>query len=147
MRTTVLGILVLLLIIGGIVDATRATAGEEPSDGVATGTIPFEAGKATPPIEHELIKVRSVETTIAKPNLQTGKQKISLKVIVDNLGETHQKVIVTVALLGSDENILDAVAVKEDVGENKTFKVKFNMLRQHVKLVQSIRFEVSSPKD
>ena len=47
MRSTALGVLVLLAVLGTFVGGAPATAEEGRSDGVATGTIPFEAGKAT----------------------------------------------------------------------------------------------------
>jgi hypothetical protein len=149
MRASVYGSLVFLLLAGCLTTGPGATAGEEKSEGVVTGTVAFEAGETVPDMEHRFIKIRSLAIDIGEPSGKKLKQKIAMKMRVDNFGEKDHKVIITTYLLDADDKIVAAKTVKDDIDDNDSekFRVKLALPQTEVARVENVRLEVSYLKD
>ena len=78
--------LVLLLIMGAVVFASHAMAAKERSNEVVSAIVPFEAGQVVPDLEHNIIKFRSLDIILGDPDAEKNKQKVKLKMKVENFG-------------------------------------------------------------
>ena len=78
-----------------------------------------------------------------------NKQKIKLKMKVENFGEKDHKVIVTTTLRDSDGKIVASRTIKDDIDDNdsEVFNAKFSLPKNDVARIETVVLEVSYLKD
>ena len=141
--------LALLLVVGVVSLAPHAMAAKERSNEVASTTVPFEAGQSVPDLEHNIIKFRSLDIFIGEPDAEKNKQKVKLKMKIENFGEHDHKVIVTTTLRDKDDRIVAIKTVKDDIDDNdsEVFNAKFGLSVDDVARIETVSLEVSYLKD
>lgn len=149
MRPGVRGFLIVLMAVGLLQAGLRVTAGAEPTEGVVSGTVPFEAGETVPGITHRVIKIRSLEIEIGEVSGWKARRKIDMRMRVDNFGEKDYEVIVDTSLLDADGKIVSARTVKGDIDKNdsRIFGLKFMVAERDVTRIKDVRLELSFLRD
>lgn len=141
--------LVLLLIMGVVVFAPHAMAAKERSNEVVSASVPFEAGESVPDLKHNIIKFRSLDIILGEPNAEKDKQKVRLKMKVENFGNHDHKVVITTTLRDKDDRIVAIKTVKNDIDDNESevFNAKFGLSLDQVASIETVLLEVSYLKD
>ena len=141
--------LVLLLTMGALVFAPHAMAAKERSNEVASTTVEFGAGQVVPDLEHNIIKFRSLDIIVGEPNAEKDKQKVKLKMKVENFGNHDHKVIITTTLRDKDDKIVAIKTVRDDIDDNdsEVFNAKFGLTVDEVARIATVQLEVSYLKD
>ena len=141
--------LALVLILGVVVSAPLTMAAKERSDAVVSTSVPFKAGQVVPDLEHNIIKFRFLDISIGEVDPTKDKQKIKLKMKVENFGEKDHKVIVTTTLRDSDDRIVASRTIKDDIDDNdsEVFNAKFSLPKNDVARIETVVLEVSYLKD
>jgi len=149
MRKSTRRTLVLLLIMGALVFAPHAMAAKERSNEVASTTVPFEGGQVVPDLQHNIIKFRTLDIVIGEPNAEKDKQKVKLKMKVENFGNHDHKVIITTTLRDKDDKIVAIKTVRDDIDDNdsEVFSAKFGLTVDEVARIATVQLEVSYLKD
>ena len=145
MRSTTRRSLVLLCIASALVFAPQAMAAKERSNEVASTSVAFEAGQVIPDLKHNIIKFRSIDIVIGEPNAKKGKQKVQMKMKVQNFGNKDHRVIITATLRDKDDKIVAIKTVKDHINDNKseTFNAKYTLSPDEVSSVATVLLEVS----
>ena len=149
MGKVISGWLVILLALGVIVSASIAMAAKERSNEVASTTVPFEAGRVVPDLEHNIIKFRFLDIILGEPNAEKDKQKVRLKMKVENFGNHDHKVVITTTLRDKDDKIVAIKTVRDDIDDNdsEVFNAKFGLSLDEVARIETVLLEVSYLKD
>jgi hypothetical protein len=145
MRSTTRRSLVLLWIASALLLAPEAMAAKERSNEVASTSVAFEAGQVIPNLEHNIIKFRFLDIVIGEPNAKKDKQKVKLKMKVQNFGNHDHRVIITATLRDKDDKIVAIKTVKDHIGDNgsETFQAKYTLSPDEVGGVETVLLEVS----
>lgn len=149
MGKVISGSLVILLALGVIVSASIAMAAKERSNEVVSAIVPFEAGRVVPDLKHNIIKFRFLDIILGEPNAEKDKQKVRLKMKVENFGNHDHKVVITATLRDKDDKIVAIKTVKDDIDDNdsEVFNAKFGLSLDGVARVETVLLEVSYLKD